>query len=91
MEQKQEISSWNLWENKMNPRTSAMVDHLVDQGAIKIHSIDEDGQMLYKITDKLREVNPDIYKKLVSPHTTFTADINIKNKQQIIFIFIPLV
>lgn len=65
---KQKISSWNLWESKMNPKTSAMVDHLVDQGAIKIHSIDEDGQMLYKITDKLREVNPDIYKKLVNQY-----------------------
>jgi hypothetical protein len=52
----------------MNAKTSAMVDHLVDQGAIIIHSIDNDGQMLYRITDKLKEVNPDIYKKLVTQY-----------------------
>jgi hypothetical protein len=52
----------------MNPKTSAMVEHLVDQGAIIIHSIDNDGQMLYKITDKLKQVNPDIYRQLVTQY-----------------------
>jgi hypothetical protein len=52
----------------MNPKTSAMVEHLVGQGAIIIHSIDNDGQMLYKITDKLKQVNPDIYRQLVTQY-----------------------
>jgi hypothetical protein len=48
----------------MNPKTDAMVEHLINQGAIKIHSIDDDGHMLYAITDKLKNVSPDLYQSL---------------------------
>jgi len=48
----------------MNLKNDAMIEHLINQGAVKIHSIDSDGQLLYKITDKLKQVNPDLYEKL---------------------------
>lgn len=48
----------------MNPKTEAMVEHLVNQGAVLMHSIDENGHMLYKITDKLKEVSPELYEDL---------------------------
>lgn len=48
----------------MNPKVSAMVEHLLNQGAVKMHSIDSNGQMLYKITDKLKEVSPEMYEEL---------------------------
>lgn len=48
----------------MNPKVDAMVEHLLNQGAVKMHSIDEDGHMLYKITDKLKEVSPELYEEL---------------------------
>ena len=48
----------------MNPKVSAMVEHLLNQGAVEMHSIDKDGQMLYKITDKLKNVSPELYDDL---------------------------
>jgi hypothetical protein len=48
----------------MDLKTSAMIDHLINQGAVVMHSIDDDGQMRYKVTEKLKEVSPDLYKKL---------------------------
>lgn len=43
----------------------AMVEHLIMQGAIQFAGIDEDsGEMLYSITDKLEEVNPELYDQL---------------------------
>ena len=48
----------------MNPKTDAMIEHLLNQGAIQIESIDDEGYMLYKITDKLKSVNPKLYKEL---------------------------
>lgn len=48
----------------MNLKTSAMIEHLINQGAVVMYDIDEDGQMLYKITDKLKEVSPKLYKEL---------------------------
>ena len=48
----------------INPKTEAMVSHLLAQGAVQMHSIDENGQILYKITDKLKEVSPELYANL---------------------------
>lgn len=48
----------------MNPKTSAMIEHLINQGAVQMHNIDEDGHILYKITDKLKEVSPELYNEL---------------------------
>lgn len=48
----------------MNPKADALVEHLLNQGAVTMHSIDKDGMMLYKITDKLKEVSPEIYEEL---------------------------
>jgi hypothetical protein len=48
----------------MNPKTSAMVEHLINQGAVKMHSIDSDGHIIYKITEKLKEVSPDLYEDI---------------------------
>lgn len=41
-----------------------MIEHLINQGAVIMHSIDDNGQMMYKITDKLKEVSPEIYEDL---------------------------
>lgn len=48
----------------MNPKVSAMVEHLLNQGAVEMHSIDKDGHMLYKVTEKLKEVSPSLYEDL---------------------------
>jgi hypothetical protein len=48
----------------MNPKVDAMIEHLVNQGAVQMHSIDDSGHMLYKITDKLKEVSPSLYQDL---------------------------
>lgn len=49
----------------MSLQTDAMLEHLMLQGAVEFQGIDEvTGEMLYKITDKLKEVNPDIYNQL---------------------------
>lgn len=43
----------------------AMVEHLLIQNAIQFAGIDSDtGEMLYSITDKLEEVNPNLYEQL---------------------------
>jgi hypothetical protein len=49
----------------MDIRTEAMIEHLVLQNALEISSIDSNtGEMLYSITDKLKEVNPKLYEQL---------------------------
>ena len=48
----------------INPKTEAMVEHLLNQGAISMHSIDSNGEMLYSVTDKLKLVNPELYEDL---------------------------
>jgi hypothetical protein len=49
----------------MDIRTEAMIEHLVLQNALEISSIDNNtGEMLYSITDKLKEVNPKLYEQL---------------------------
>jgi len=49
----------------MELKTSAMIEHLLLQNALEISGIDsETGEMLYSITDKLKEVNPKLYEQL---------------------------
>ena len=49
----------------MNPRSNALVEHLILQGGIEIADIDfETGETFYKINDKLKEIAPEIYKQL---------------------------
>jgi hypothetical protein len=43
----------------------AMLEHLMLQGAIEFQGIDDvTGEMMYAITDKMKEVNPGIYEEL---------------------------
>ena len=49
----------------MDIKSEALLEHLIMQGAIEMSGIDESGQeMLYSITDKLKEVSPEIYEQL---------------------------
>jgi hypothetical protein len=49
----------------MSLQTDAMLEHLLLQGAVEFQGIDEQtGEMLYTITDKLKEVSPEIYSEL---------------------------
>jgi hypothetical protein len=49
----------------MELQTEAMIEHLILQNALEISGIDKDtGEMLYSITDKLKEVNPKLYDQL---------------------------
>ena len=42
-----------------------MVEHLILQNAVEIAGIDSNtGEMLYYITDKLKTVNPKLYRQL---------------------------
>lgn len=46
-------------------KTQMMIEHLLLQNAIEISGIDEDtNEMLYSITDKLKEVSPELYAGL---------------------------
>ncbi len=46
-------------------KTQMMIEHLLLQNAIEISGIDEEtNEMLYSITDKLKEVNPELYAGL---------------------------
>lgn len=39
------------------------IDSLIEQGAIEICGIDSNtGETMYKITDKMKKVNPDLYR-----------------------------
>lgn len=61
----------------MNPRSNALVEHLILQGGITIADIDfETGETYYKITDKLKEIAPEIYKQLEDQfkHHLFVLD-----------------
>lgn len=50
---------------KMDIRTEAMIEHLILQNALEVSSIDNNtGEILYSITDKLKEVNPKLYEQL---------------------------
>ena len=48
----------------MNPKSQALLEHLIVQGAIEISGIDQSGEMTYSITDKLQEVHPELYMEL---------------------------
>lgn len=49
----------------MDARTNALVEHLVLQGGIEIADIDLDtGETYYNITDKLKEIAPELYQEL---------------------------
>lgn len=50
----------------MNPKSQALLEHLIIQGAIEISGIDPNGEMTYSITDKLQEVHPELYMELKS-------------------------
>lgn len=52
----------------MNIRSEAMVEHLIMQGAIEMAGIDEKGEMLYAITDKLEQVSPTLYAELTDQY-----------------------
>ena len=48
----------------MNPKSQALLEHLIVQGAIEMSGIDANGEMTYSITDKLEEVHPELYMEL---------------------------
>jgi hypothetical protein len=49
----------------MDAKTDALIEHLVLQGGIEIADIDlETGETYYSITDKLKELAPEIYEQL---------------------------
>jgi hypothetical protein len=51
--------------NKNIIKTEAMLEHLLLQNAIVVEGFDmETGETLYSITDKLKEVSPDIYYQM---------------------------
>jgi hypothetical protein len=49
---------------KVNIKSQALLEHLIIQGAIEISGIDQSGEMTYSITDKLKEVHPELYIEL---------------------------
>lgn len=49
----------------MNLKNEAMLEHLMLQGAVEFQGIDDaTGEMMYTITEKMKEVSPEIYKEL---------------------------
>jgi hypothetical protein len=49
----------------MDAKTDALVEHLVLQGGLEIADIDlETGETYYNITDKLKELAPELYQDL---------------------------
>ena len=49
----------------MDAKTNALVEHLVLQGGIEIADIDfETGETYYNVTDKLKELAPELYQQL---------------------------
>jgi len=48
----------------VNPKSQALLEHLIVQGAIEMSGIDQNGEMTYSITDKLQEVHPELYMEL---------------------------
>jgi len=63
----------------MDPRTNALIEHLVLQGGIEIADIDlETGETYYNITDKLKEISPELYQEL---EDQFKHHIFILNKR----------
>lgn len=52
----------------MDIKSQALVEHLIMQGAIEMAGIDEQGEMIYSITDKLEEVHPSLYSELTEQY-----------------------
>jgi hypothetical protein len=51
--------------DKESLQAEMMIEHLILQNAIEIDGVDSDtGEMIYSITDKLKEVNPQLYSGL---------------------------
>ena len=51
--------------NKDRIMTEAMLEHLLLQNAISIDGFDQQtGETIYSITDKMKEVSPDIYYQM---------------------------
>jgi len=49
----------------MDAKTHALVEHLILQGGIEIADIDiETGETYYSITNKLKEIAPELYVQL---------------------------
>ena len=48
----------------MDVKSQALLDHLINQGAIQISDIDSNGEIVDSITDKLQEVHPELYLEL---------------------------
>jgi hypothetical protein len=49
------------------PNSEDFIDDLILQGALEVSGIDSDtGEMLFTFTDKLAEIDPDLYLKMVS-------------------------
>jgi hypothetical protein len=48
----------------MDAKSQALLDHLINQGAIQISDIDINGEIVYSITDKLQEVHPELYLEI---------------------------
>ena len=56
--EKSQVSSVGLQED-------ALLEHLMLQGAVEFQGIDDTtGEMLYSITDKMKEVSPYLYEEL---------------------------
>jgi hypothetical protein len=52
----------------MSVKSEALVEHLIMQGAIEMAGIDDNGEMLYSITDKLEAISPEIYAELTEQY-----------------------
>ncbi len=51
--------------SNMGLQEEAMLEHLMLQGAVEFQGIDDvTGEMMYSITEKMKEVSPDIYNEL---------------------------
>jgi hypothetical protein len=59
-----------------DPKTEAMIEHLLLQNALEISGIDEyTGEMLYSITDKLEKVNPKLYNQLKKQYDDYMFEL----------------
>jgi hypothetical protein len=43
--------------------SDAWIEHLILEGGIEVSAVDENGELLYSFTDKLKEVDPKLYQK----------------------------
>ena len=49
----------------LNPEEIILLD-LLDKGAVELTGMDEDGEPTYRFTEKLKDVNPELYNLHVS-------------------------